>query len=220
MATKQRFSIASLLILVALIAAFTVIWLDRIELAKARETLAKRNEELGHIDISELAPNEGAIRHVPIEGVDAWKYRVFLPADHQYNVEYVVGDPANPKHYSLEKLNPSGQFSIVIHRAIDLYKPNAQPRECFVTSSVDDTNKAQSRLGIVWKPEVTAPFRDDLGHYTNVAGPNHRQLETFQIGKPVDLFRAAYSPKIPEGETLRIRLVTEKTIQAESEASE
>lgn len=148
MSKKQSFSIASLLSVVALIAACTVIYLDRTELAKVKQVLAARNSEIGYIDESSLAANEGAIRHVPIEGVDAWKYRVSLPEDHQYKVEYVLGNPESPKHHSLEPLNASGQFSIVIHRAIDLLKPNAQPQECFVTSVVDDSNEVQSRLGI------------------------------------------------------------------------
>lgn len=210
MASKQRFSIATLLILVALVAALTVVWLDRIELAQTKELLAKRNHELGFIDTSDFGQDEGAIRHVPIELVDAWKYRLHLPDDHSYSVEYVVGDPENPKHYSIDPLNASGQFSIVVHRAIDLYKPNFQPRECFLTSIVDEANQAKSRLGITWNSDDTKSFRNDLGHYTNVAGPNHRELQTFRVDDPVDLFRAAYSPKIPEGETLRIRLVARK----------
>ena len=77
----------------------------------------------------------------------------------------------------------------------------------FCTSVVDDSNEVQSRLGIKWKPEDSAQFRDDLGHYTNVAGPNHREVQTFEVGEPVDLFRSNDTSKVTEGETLRIRLV-------------
>lgn len=207
MARKNRFSIAGLLVLIALVAACIVIYLDRMELAQVKDQLSKSQLELGWIDSSELNPDEGAIRNVRVEGTDIWRYRVYLPDNHNYSVEYLLGDPADPKHQSIEPLKHSGQFSIVIHKAVDTLKPNFQQLECFTTSVVEESNNPQTRLGIRWHLKETETYRDDIGHYTNAAGPNESELQTFKIGDSVALFRPTYSPKNPEGEMFYIRLM-------------
>lgn len=211
--SKQRFSIASLLLLIALVAAIVVIVLDRRKLAEVGKQLDQRNSELGFIDASVLKPGEGAIQHVPAEGTDLWKYRIYLPVDHEYQIEYLLGDADQPQHCEVEPFRPSGQFSLVIHKSIDILKPNFQQQEFFTTSVVDENGKPKHRYGIPWKAEDSALFRDDLGHYANVAGPNHKKLELFQIVNPVTLFRASCPSRTPEGKMLYIRLVPKSQLE-------
>jgi len=113
----------------------------------------------------------------------------------------------NEQHYSVEPLPAFGQFSIVIHKAIDILKPNFQQEEFFTTSVVNESNKPIHRFGIPWKASESSHFHSDIGHYSNVAGPDFKELEVFQIDEPVTLFRASYLKKTPEGEMLYIRLV-------------
>ncbi len=207
-----RFSVSTLLLVVAIVALLVTLFVEKRRYAVLREHDNEVKRESGFIDVDD--PTKFHLRMLKCEAHNTWQYRLFVPEDADYQVQlyYNIGTEPffesqriamDPSQYTI---NP-GQHTITVGVGEDLLNPNDLSVQCFQISFED------RRAGISF-PRSSLRFLTNI--YGNYENATHRldhfrshnsSVDTFAPGEVITLVHIkdqSEPPTLIDGEPAEI----------------
>ncbi|TWU56737.1 Serine/threonine-protein kinase PknB [Rubripirellula tenax] len=172
--------------------------------------------ELGVIDVPD-GEKRILVRKLHTPAPDSWQYRVYLPPDTPYEIEFYHNTGSKPAfndgEVQIESMAvESGQYTITASVAESIVKPNETSVECFMVSLTDRVR------GISFLRSDVRFLENSLGHYQNAGFrltnfPHHNEeADAYPPGASIDLLHVkdeSTPPKLINGKPreIIIRLV-------------